>query len=443
MRVGGKYWGGVFVALCAHPVASHAQVIDTYLPSAVPGFDEQQGVAVLTEPRPQYEAEGVRTGGFIVQTGIDESLGYNSNLLGTENALGSAFVETAPYVDVASDWGRDRIGLHASLDSIVDTDAPSQTHTDGSVGLGGSMTIGRGDASLGYTHLWQHENGTDIGAIASETPIGYDVDDVRGEVTIVTGSMAWTPNFDVADYRFGDATLGGAPVGESYQDRLIAALGVTGRYEAAGNDWLLILQGLDSHYTDPAQDQPSLDSRSGVALAGIDTPADQIWRVRLLAGVEYRSFAAEGVAARTEPVVEARVVWSPSRMLTLTATATRSVEDPQTLGIYGYVFSNARFTADYEWRRNVLLQGRLGFAAAEFLPGGGTQTVASAGAGITWLINRTVHISLNYDFADQHAPLNGDGALPLGPGGVPFGPVRLTGGNYTQSVVVVRAHVAL
>jgi hypothetical protein len=431
-------WAGAALALLLVlcPIAARAQYIETYLPSTVPGFDESQGVEVLTRPRPLYEAEGVREGDFLIRPSLDESFGYNSNLLGTENALGSAFIDTNPAIDIASDWARDRVGLSASLNNIVDLNAPSQSHTDGSIGVGGSYTIGEGDASLGYTHLSEHENGTDIGAIASATPIGYNVDDVRGEVTTVIGPLSVTPNVDVADFRYGDATLGSASVSESYQDRLITTGGVTGRYDNGAEGLLLVLQGVDSHYTNEQPGQPSFDSRSLVALAGFDTESnEEVWRLRLLAGLEYRSFAASQFSDRLEPIVEASVIWTPSRMLTLTGTLTRTVEEPQSQGTDGYIYSIARLVADYEWRRNILLQGRVGYQEADFLQGSGSQTIVSAGAGVTWLINRDIHISLNYDFTSQHAPLNEAGEV--------LASERLTGGNYTQHLVSVRLHLAI
>ncbi len=424
------------------PAAARAQYIDTYLPTTVPGFDQSQGVAVLAQPRPAYEAQGVRQGDFVIQTGIDESFGYNSNLLGTQNALGSVYLETNPVIDIASDWPRNRIGLHASLDNIEDLDAADQSHTDGTVGVGGSYTIGRGDASLGYSHISQHENGTDIGAIASQTPIGYDVDDIRGEFTLVTGRTTITPNVDVADFRFGSATIGAAPVSQSYRDRLVAAVGVTGRYDTGGNAILVVLQGTDSHYTDEPASLPSLNSRNVLALAGFDTDADRIWRYRLLAGVEYRDFAASQFKSRTEPVIEASVIWTPSRRLTVTGTLTRSVEEPQSEGTDGYIYSIVRAVADYELRRNILLQGRAALQSVDFLQGGGGQTIEQGGAGITWLLNRHLRLSLNYDFTHQHGPLNGAGLL-LGEDGNFIGPYRLTGGSYTQNIIVAKAHLAL
>jgi hypothetical protein len=424
------------VAGASLPVAAQAQYIETYLPATVPGFDESQGVAVLSRPRPLYEALGIRAGDFMVRPSLDQSFGYNSNLLGTQDALGSSFLDSSAAVDVASDWARNRVGFSASVNNVTDFDAPSQSHTDATVGVGGSYTLGRGDASLGYTHLSEHENGTDIGAIASATPIGYDVDDVRGEVTTIIGPLAVTPNFDVADYRFGDATLDGRSVAQSYQNRLIASGGVTGRYDAGAEGLLLVLQGIDSHYTDPLPGQPSQDSQSLVALTGFDTQAEQeVWRLRLLAGLEYRSFTASQYGSRLEPIVEASVIWTPSRMLTLTGTVTRTVEEPQYEGTAGYVYTIGKLVADYELRRNILLQGRAAFQEADFLQGSGNQTIVSAGLGATWLLNRNIHISLNYDFASQHAPLNRAGPLLAGE--------RLTGGNYTQHLVSVRLHLAL
>ena len=153
-------------------------------------------------------------------------------------------------------------------------------------------------------------------------------------------------------------------------------------------------------------------------------------------------FAAGQYGSRTAPIVEGSIIWTPSRMLTLTGTVTRSIEEPQSEGTDGYIYTQARLVADYELRRNILLQGRLGLQEADFLQGGGNYTYVSAGAGATWLLNRHVRISLNYDFVSQSGPLNHLGILPPDDTEL-LGPVRLTGGSYTQSRIVLRAHVAL
>jgi hypothetical protein len=380
-------------------------------------------VPVLARPRPLDESPGVQAGGLTIRPSLDESFGYNSNLTGAPNAPGSAFIETNPMVDIAADAARSRIGLNASLDSTVDLDAPAQTHTDATLAIGGSATIGRGEASLGYTHLSEHEDGTDIGAIATQTPIGYEVDDVRGEITTVIGPLLVTPNIDVADMRFGRATVDGQDVAQSYRNRVMVSGGATASYDTGAADLLLVLQARDSHYTDAAPGEPSADSRSAAVMAGFDTEAESLWRWRLLAGLEYRDFAAPRFGNHVEPIVQAGVTWTPSRMLTITGTVTRSLQEPQSAGIAGYAYTNARLTADYAWRRNVLVQGRLGVQEAEFLQGG-SETILSAGAGATWAVNRNVHILLDYDFATGH--------------GLPD-----RGSAYTQHRVVVRLHLAI
>jgi len=429
----------IFAAAADRP--ARAQYIDTYLPTTVPGFDQAQGVTVLSQPRPAYEPIGLHAGDFILQPALNESFGYNSNLLGTQNALGSAFLETNPVIDVASDWARDRIGLHAALDNIDDLNAPSQSHTDGSIGLGGSYAVGLGDTSLGYTHLAEHENGTDIGAIAAQTPIAYSVDDLRGQLTLSTGTLAITPNFDLSSFRFGNAELAGQSISQSYLNRVAATGGVTARSDRFGPGLILVLQGVDVHYTRPPAGQPSLDTRGALALVGLDTDPNRVWRLRLLAGAQYQSFTAPQYRPRTEPVVEATLIWTPSRTLTLTGTLSRSVQQPQSAGTNGYTYDIARLVADYEFRRNILLQARLGFQDAEYLQGATNQTLASAGAGITWLLNRNIHLTLNYDFSSERGPLNRYGLLP--PEDQDLGTLRLAGGNYTQNRVALLLHLAL
>ncbi len=67
---------------------------------------------------------------------------------------------------------------------------------------------------------------------------------------------------------------------------------------------------------------------------------------------------------------------------------------------------------DYEWRRNVLLQGSAGVQRADLFAGGGRQTALTLGLGVTWLLNRRLRLLASYGFADRHSTATSN--APLG-----------------------------
>lgn len=394
------------LALSLSPGA-RAQYVESYFPTGTPGFDREQGVTVLSRLRPLYEEPGVRLGAYTINARLDESVGYDSNITGISGGPSSGFIKTSPSISANSNWSRNRFGVAASMDKYSYFSASKQNYTNYSASIGGGYTIGRHDLNVGYSHLRQHQLGTDIGTVATTTPLAYDVDAVRADYTIEAGRFSFVPNLDVRLFQFGNASVVGQPTNQNFRDRTVVIGGVTTRYQLSDQRGILVvLQGINSHYIRPQDQQVSNNSKSVLLLAGIDYQATGLWRYRILGGVEVRDFAASQYGTRTAPVAEANVIYTPTGLTTLTGFVRRQIEDPQSEGTAGYTFTTTGLVVDHELRRNVLLQGRGSFQAAEYFQGTGTTTSYSLGGGANWLVNRRVRLSADYDFTQQSGPGN-------------------------------------
>ena len=446
------------VGLLAWGVSSgaHAQYVENYFPSGVPGFDRDRGVTVLSRLRPLYQEQGVRLGAYTVNAHLDESVGYDSNVLGINGGPSSGFVKTSPSISANSNWSRNRFGIAVSADDYSYFSASQLNYTNYTVSVGGGVTIGRHDLDIGYSHLRAHELGTDIGAVATTTPLPYDADAVRADYTIEAGRFSFVPNIDVRLYQFGNAaSVIGQPTNQSFRDRTVVLGGVTTRYELSDQRGIVVVvQGINSHYIRPQPGQPSNDSKSVLFLAGIDYQATGLWRYRLLGGVEVREFTSSLYGTRTAPIAEANVIYTPTGLTTLTGYVRRQIEDIQSEGTAGYTFTTAGIVVDHELLRNVLLQGRGNFQAAEFFQSSGTTTSYSVGGGVNWLVNRRLRLSADYDFTQQSGPGNATVVgtqvvnTPLSPSqqiltGAGQQLNTLTTGNYNRNVLLFGVHLAL
>lgn len=421
------------IAAWASPAG--AQYLQNYVPRGVPGYGTDRGVTVLSRERPDYDTDGVRVGSFVVRPMLGEATGYDSNVNGA--GQGSWLMHTAPAVSAQSDWGRDRLGAALSLDNYADFDQPRQSRTDWTATIGGGKTIGGSNLNLGYSHLSLHQTSTELASVASDTPVAFQVDDVRGDYTVDFGRLSFMPNVDLRNFTFDGTTVLGVPVSQSYRDRLVSQGGVTVRYSLSEQrNLLLVLTGLDSHYTRPQRGQPSNNSRSVLVLAGLDYLADGMFRYQLLAGGEVRIFAASAYGTRAAPIIEARAIWTPTGLTTVTGSLSREIEDPSAEGTSGYTYSIGRIVVDHEYRRDILLQGRGGVQVAQYLHGGGTQTAFSIGAGATWLVNRNLRASLEYDFTDQSGSGNSSARAAQTLSG-------LSSGAYSRNVILLALRLAL
>jgi len=163
-------------------------------------------------------------------------------------------------------------------------------------------------------------------------------------------------------------------------------------------------------------------------LAGFDYDVDALWRVRMLAGMEHRRFAARDFRSHTAPVVEAQVAWMPTGMTTVTLSLTRTIDDAAQEGVAGFTNTSTRLTLDHEARRNLLLHASAEVRRADFLQGGTRQDGYSFGAGVTWLASRSVRVSATYDLSAQRG---GQAAtLPLS-------------GNYTRNQALLTLRFGL
>jgi hypothetical protein len=386
------------LAFFGHP--AEAQYINSYFPQAVPGYDTSSGVTGFPRTRPLYTTQGVNVGSFIVRPELTEAFGFDTDPTGISGLGSSPFLRTSPAVTVNSNWAENSLGMSLSADNFHYFDLPQADYTNWTASIGGGYTIGRSQLTLGYSHLSLNQIATDIGAIQSASPVHYSVEDVRSGYTFDLGRISLAPSIDVQYYNFDNATIDNQSVSQTYRDRYTFTAGVTARYSLSDQrNLMFVVQGLDNSYTNQVATQPSNDSTGVIALGGIDYQAEGPWTYRLLVGVEERSFSASEFKSHTAPIIGGSVVWTPTGLTTVTGLVSRSIEAPFAEGNSGFTFSNANLVMDHELYRNILLQGRAGLQYLQYLQGGGSQTSYSFGASVNWLLNRTVRLSLDYNFS--------------------------------------------
>ena len=377
-----------------------AELMTALFPDGVPGYDADDGVTVTTRLHPEQMPLGVREGAFKFLPQLDESFGYTSNALPGPYRRGSWQIVTAPALAINSDWSRDAFGALLSAQDTRYLSLPSQNRTDATVSAGGRVDIGEDKLTIAAAHVSAHEDRGELDTIASDRPIGFQLDDVRALYAMTAGRWSIEPGVQITDWTYDSTTILGAPASQAYRDRVVAQTGVTAHYELAPlRSLVLVVRAIGQDYTRTPAGQPSPDSTAYQALAGIDYNDDSVWRWRLLAGGEIRQFASSVYRQQNTPIVEAGIGWSPTGMTTVRATLSRDTEDAEQEGVSGFVYSAARLTIDHEYLRNLLFKASAGLQRADFFQGG-HQTGTTFGVGVTWVMNRNARLSVTYDQTD-------------------------------------------
>ena len=421
------------LVLLVPAATAQAGLLASYFPEGVPGYETARGVTVLTRARPLYDPAGIRTGGFILHPVLEEGFGYDTNVLGSTHPSGSWGIATRPSLLAASNWSRDSVAGYVGMDNSRALDLPAQGQTNWTASLGGGLDIGRDRATLAAAHLSLHQARTEIDALASDTPIAYQVNDIRAAYALNLSQMSITPDVNFSQYRYDATTILGVPSPQGYRDRNIVQGGVTLRHELApGRHLIVVVRATGTGYTQPQPGTPSRDSTGYVMLTGVDYDYDGVWRVRLLVGWEIRDFAARQYATHASPVAEAGLIWTPTGLTTVTATLSQSIEDAAQEGVAGYTYTTARLRLDHEYLRNVLLHASVGLQRAVFTQGASAQNGASLGGGVTWLVDRNLRLSADYAFSAQQG-------TPATPSNTPSG----SASSYARNILLMSLRFAL
>jgi len=374
----------------------------------VPGYGTEPGVTVRSRLHPEADPPPARIDGYLVKPTVEQSVGYNDNVLGSANRQGSWLSNTGVSLLIGSGWSRDAFGLFVSGTDTRYFSQPNQNRSDGTVSIGGSVDIGRDRLTLGLAHLSLHEDRSDLNAFGGDRPVGFRVDDVRVRYNAVFERLTIAPEADFSAWRYGDTTVQGQFAGQSYRDREMLTGSAIFRYEFAPlRNVVFVARALNQHYVAPLPGQASLNSAGYQALAGLDYDGDTVWRARMLVGAETRQFAAPQYQARTAMIAEGELTWNPTGMTTLRANITRGIEDASQEGVSGFTYTEGKLGIDHELWRDVLLNATAGLRHAAYLQGG-EQDGTMAGAGVTWLFNRYARVSATYNLNATHGagPLN-------------------------------------
>lgn len=388
------------VVSAAHP--ARAQLLDQFVSPAPVGSGIEPGVTVASRARPEYVPGGVRVGGFVIRPLVTESVGYESNVLGTSSAQGSPVVQSSAAVEAASDWSRNSARITVTADDFRFTDLPRQSFTNWTVAAGGTYEFDRDVASASYSHLNLHQTPRDLDVPQLDQALTYRVDVGRLAYRANFNRLSLTPAVEAASYSYDDGTVLGAPYRQGYRNRVVVSPSLTAGYELAPRrNLVVVVRDSDATYVDHVRGTPRRDYNDVTVLAGFEYDATGLLSFRLLGGYEVRQFASAAFKTIQAPVAEGSVTWTPTGLTTVTAVAARRIQDSADETTAGLTQTSIRFRVDHEYLRNVLFQANAGAYLTEYTRGVSDQVLYTVGAGATYLLNRNVRLGATYDFISR------------------------------------------
>lgn len=423
------------LTLAATPAYAQ-RLLDQYLATDVYGIDVQPGVTVLSRERPEYDAPGIRLGEITIRPQLLESVGFDDNVLGQQNHRSSAVVETNAQVNAIYDHSDTKAYGGLTVDDNRFPQQSQQSFTNWTASLGVTHQMGQDTLTASYDHLNLNQTVRDLDVPLLDNALSYRVDTAQVAYHAVLNRVFIEPGVSVSAYSFTDGSVGGVPYAQKYRDRVVVVPNVTVGYELSPRRNLVaVVRDSIASYTNHTPGTINRNFNDLTVLGGLDFEASPLWRYRLLVGYETRTFDSAQVKTIQAPVAEAKVIWNPNGLTTVTGTITRHIQDSADESTSGFTETAFGMQVDRELRRNVLLRLSGSYLRDDYSQNQGSQELVTGGPGVTWLINRTMRMTARYDFTRRIS--NGSANLGI------LNQSRQFGTSYSENTLLLQLRLAL
>lgn len=371
-------------------------------------FDRGRNISVRQRARPDYQAEGVEVGGFMVYPKLVAGVTYDSNIFSVPSAPTGDFIfSQIPEVDIQSTWARNSLTAYAKAEGDEYASHSAQDDLQYGLGVAGKyefLTNSQADGGVDFAHdVLPRSASNNVGF--SVHPIGYDLTTSHAEFATTFTRMRLTARVDDQNYDYGNGvTPTGTFVNEQQFDHNSVLF--TGKAEFAvtpDTAVFLTAMGNDRVYKyQPPAVQYDLNSSGYEIDAGANFDITHLVRGEVQVGYLRQTYTAGTLFKPISgPSAKAQIEWFPTQLTTVTVGVNRAVGDAGVPGSAGFLLTSTNVEIDHELMRNVILSANGVYATDDYNGVDRTDHVISGGAGATWLLTRHVGVTLGYTYGHQ------------------------------------------
>jgi len=366
-------------------------------------FKRDKNVSVRSRPRPEYEAIGVKAGGFTLYPRVTVSLEHDDNIYATRtNEQSDEIWRVKPELAVRSNWSRHALGAFASASVNRYSDFGSEDTEEYTLAINGRADIVRGSnitGSVQYQALTEPRTSPQSPA-ASAKPIEYEKWTSRVTGVKEFNRLRLTGRVYDYDYDFDDGvTLGGVAVEQDTRDRNEFFFGGQADYAVSPDTAIYVsLLGNSKNYDLSIAGR---DSDGYVAAVGANFELTEVVRGDINVGYMKQTYDNPAFNEIDGFSAEGRVEWFPTSLTTVTATGGRTIEEAVANGAAGYISNNLGVNVDHELLRNVLLSANASYGKDNYENVDRDDKRTGAGASVAYLLNRRVGVFLTYTYLKQ------------------------------------------
>ena len=372
------------------------------------GSEAVRGETVSDRPRPDYDALGVRVGGFDLFPSVTIGQRRDDNVFridderADDDAPSDWITSAQPRVRALSRWSNHALTLDAGARVDRFRDNESENNTDWFAVLTGRLDAGRNTEfhAMAEMHDLRESRGGAY-SISGGEPDTFErrSASVGWRSRLNRVSLSLDGSYDDYDYdnparRFRDRS-----------DREWRA--EAGYRIPSGHEVFVRATRLERGY-DTRRGGLDRDSDGWEFVAGVDLDLGGLLFGELFAGYRRQSYEGVGLGSVERPSFGAALDWNLSPLTTLSAIASRAIQET-VLDASGVLVTRVEVDAAHELLRNLVLTATLDFSSNNYRVVAGRARhqgdIWGGEVGVRWLAHRTLHVSFSYRYETRDSTI--------------------------------------
>jgi hypothetical protein len=362
-------------------------------------YNRGRNVSVLQRERPDYQALGIRSGGFTIFPRIEAGAEYTSNVYKTtSDEKSDVYAVVNPSIQALSNWGRNQLQAEAGLkirefaSKSTEDELGWYLRSSGRLDVYGQSYL-TGGVDIEHRYIRREDDDFPITATG---PLPYTSYGLNGRGTYQAGRVRLTGGgFIRADRYSNIRAVGGGTLDLSGRD--LTALGgdIRGEY-AVSPDTAVFVQAsvVDNNYRfGGGVFGPDRDANEIRVLAGATFDITALMRGEIGVGYLTRDYSDPAYQQISGLALNGTVEYFPTELTTLTLRVRREVEDSIIQGVGGFVNLGGSLRVDHELLRNLLLKAQIDYFRQTYKQADRADNVISLSGGGTYFVNHALGLS--------------------------------------------------
>jgi hypothetical protein len=351
--------------------------------------------------RPEYQPRGIRYGAWMFHPMVGVGSLYDSNVFATtNNPQGDVAARVNTGLSAQSLWERHGIDLRATTESTLYANHSGLNQTDASLKGTGHYDVDHSTSILGaFQAAYLHEG---VGSLNSPTgavePTPYTLFSAdltgRKEFGRLTGSLG--ARIDSYDYG-STVAQNGTILDLSAQDGQIYTLHSRLEYAFSDKSSIFAAAEGNSRNLEGSPGQP-LSSTGYRLLSGFALQITHLIVGEFGGGYMSQRFDDPTIGLIAGPTYEARLTWSPSRVLDVHFNAQQLVTEASLTSSTGILANAVQLGFDYEIRPNIVFSTVGTYETDSFKGEDRFDKVVAVNAQLKYLMNNVTSLSFQYRY---------------------------------------------